>query len=109
MKPDNNVPGMPYNFDALPLLILPELWDEGKKVKGRGAWFVFLYTLSIVVFGIFAFIPVALYCFLGGSKISSIASLWFGFHFLAGGLTGFAVWRDFVRASRKLAAREKED
>lgn len=109
MRPDNYVTGMPYNFDALPLLILPDLWNEEKNVPWRGAWLVLLYTLSVFVFGIFAFIPIGLYCVLGRSNMSSIAALWFGFHFIGGILMGFAVWHDFVRARRKLRAQENAD
>ncbi len=50
MKPEPNVTGVPYNLDLLPIWIYPDLWNETKIVRLRGLWFVFLYTLSTLVF-----------------------------------------------------------
>jgi lysylphosphatidylglycerol synthetase-like protein (DUF2156 family) len=61
IKPDSNVPGAPYNFDAIPVWLKPVLWNETKNIRFRGLLFVLLYTLSAAAFAAIIFVPVGFY------------------------------------------------
>ena len=99
MKPDPDVSGVPYNSHAIPMWLYPDLWDEKKRVRFRGLWFVVLYTLSVLVFmgvvaillGLFFSRPIGL-------------MLWFVLIISApiGGIIGLANWWDFTRRCKKL-------
>jgi hypothetical protein len=102
LKPDSNSPGIPFNFDAIPLWLKPDLWDETKAVRCRGLFFVALYTLSAAVFVAIIAVPVGIYK--GKHMIGTTALIWLAFSFPGGILLGLAAWWDFVRASRKIAA-----
>ncbi len=94
MKPDPDVSGMPYNFDTLPMWLLPSLWDEHKKVRLRGLWFVLLYTLSFLVFGaLFAF-PLAI---IFGKPLIATTYVWLSLCVPSGIILGFLAWWDFTR------------
>ncbi len=102
MKPDSNPPGIPFNVDAIPVWLKPDLWDETKVVRCRGLLFILLYTLSVAVFvGIIA-IPVGIYK--GIHAAGTTALVWLAFSLPGGILVGLAVWWDFVRGCRRIAA-----
>jgi hypothetical protein len=100
MKADSNAPGSPFNFDFIPLLLYPDVWDETKVVKLRGLWFIFLYTLSTITFAACIFVPIA---FFKPWKTTLIIGLIFGLLF--GPFLGLAVWRDFANGKRKIKSK----
>lgn len=105
MKPEPNVTGIPYNFDLLAIWIYPNLWDETKRVRLRGLWFVLLYALSyLVFFSLFMFFGAILFSRPIGAMLyfSLIISL------PLGGIVGLANWWDFIRRRRKLLAEENK-
>ena len=104
MKPDSTAPGIPFNFDAIPIWLKPDLWDETKVVRYRGLLFILLYTLSAAACVAIIFVPIGFYK--GRYAMGTTALIWF-FLSLPGGLfVGLAAWWDFVRRSRLLAAAE---
>jgi hypothetical protein len=102
MKPSPNPPGIPFNFDAIPLWLKPDLWDEAKKVRCRGLLFVVLYTLSAAAFGAILFVPAGIYK--GKDMMGTTALVWLALSLPGGLVLGFASWWDFVRGCRKIAA-----
>jgi hypothetical protein len=99
MKPDLNVSGIPFNFDAIPLWPQSDLWDETKVVPYRGARFIFLYALSMAAFGTIIFVPIGFYFGKDGAGV--IASIWLIGSSVLGIPFGLAAWRDFIRRSRE--------
>jgi hypothetical protein len=100
MTPDCKVP--PFNLDALPLWLHPDIFDETKDVANRGGWFVLLYTLSMLLNSFFIFGPMALYMAFGGGNGMVVAlAIWVSASVPAGILIGLAVWWDYRRAARK--------
>ncbi len=101
MKPTVNYSGI--NFDAIPMWIYPDVWDENKPVKFRGLCFILLYTLSFSVFANLLFLPVGLY----HGKLN--AAIWIAATFgaITGVLGGVAAWYDFSKCVSKLKAAEK--
>jgi len=99
MKPDINPPGTFFNFDAIPMWIYPDVWDETKKVRFRGLWFVSLYALSFLVF-------FAMFMFLGGVIFSRSIGLMLWFALIigvpGGAIIGVGAWWDFTRRRKKL-------
>lgn len=99
MKPNGNVPGSPFDFDAIPVWIFPSLWDETKIVRFRGLWFVLLYTMSVLIYS-------ALFMTVIGLIFSRPTSLvlWFSQYIglPTGVIYGFATWMDFIRQRKKL-------
>jgi hypothetical protein len=90
MKPDPDVTGVPFNFDAIPMKLFPGLWDETKKVRMRGLWFILLYTFSTqIFFSIFMFFGVML-------LFSLIIGIPIGI------VIGLDSWWDFTRKCKKL-------
>ncbi|WP_157008431.1 hypothetical protein [Xenophilus azovorans] len=49
-KPASNVPGIPFNFDWIPLMLDPDLWELNKFVPLRRVKLVSFYALSMAVF-----------------------------------------------------------
>lgn len=104
MKPDADVTGMPFNFDAIPMWLYPDVWDETKQVRLRGLWFVLLYALSYLVFFSTLMIIGAL---IFSRPIWSM--LWFSLISVsAGSLMGLASWWDFTRRRKKLLLEEAQ-
>jgi hypothetical protein len=102
MKPDNKVP--PFNLDALPLWLYPDIFDETKDIANRGGWFVFLYSLSMLLNSFFLFGAIALYMAFGGRQnILVTLAVWLAVSIPTGILIGLAVWWDYRRAARKAA------
>lgn len=99
MKPDPDVSGVPYNFDTLPMWLLPSLWDETKQIRLRGLWFVLLYTLSTLVFGALFIFPLAL---IFSRPIVVMAWGWIFLCVPFGIINGLASWWDFTRRRKKL-------
>jgi hypothetical protein len=99
LKPDPDVSGVPYNFDALPMKISPDLWDETKRMRLRGLWFVLLYTLSVLVFGSLFLFPLAL---VFDKPIILTAWIWLSLCTPAGIILGCIAWWDFTRKCTKL-------
>ena len=99
MKPDPDVSGVPFNFDAIPMWLYPDVWDETKRVRLRGLWFVLLYTLSFLVFGaVFIFFIALIF----SKPINALVWYWLFSSFPLGGMIGLASWWDFMRRSKKL-------
>jgi hypothetical protein len=103
MKPDSNAQGSPFNFDAIPIWLYPDVWDEHKSVKLRGFWFLFLYTLSSLTFNGFIFLPIALF----SGNWHKVFLIWLMFGVVGGVIVGLAVWWDFTKRARKLKALDK--
>ncbi|WP_179106938.1 hypothetical protein [Variovorax sp. KK3] len=60
-NPEFNVPGFPYNFDAIPLWIEPDLWNLEVNVHWRRSKLVLLYGLSMIGMATAIFLPIFLY------------------------------------------------
>ncbi len=105
MKPDNNFP--PFHADAIPLRLLPDLWDETKILKYRGLKFIALYTLSMAINFLLVFIPIGIYVYFGRINglhmVVATIKWWLIISTPCGVLMGLAVWWDFTRECRKLA------
>ncbi|MFA5826738.1 MAG: hypothetical protein WC825_12320 [Gallionellaceae bacterium] len=101
MKPDPDVSGVPYNFDALPIWLFPSLWDETKTVRLRGLWFVLLYTLSFLVFGALLMFPLAIIL---SRPINAATGVWIVLCIPSGVVIGLFSWRDFAKKHKKLQA-----
>lgn len=105
MKPDNNAP--PFNVDAIPLRLMPDLWDEKKTIRYRGLMFITLYTLSITINFLLFFIPIGIYVYIGGTNglymVVATIKWWLILSIPMGVIGGLAAWWDFTRACRKLA------
>jgi hypothetical protein len=103
MKPVNHF--WPFNFDAIPLWLYPEVFDDTKEVAYRGGWFVFLYVLSAALNGLILFGPVGLYMATGNlhSVIATVA-IWLAISLPGGIILGLAVWWDYTREVRKKAS-----
>ena len=99
MKPDTNPPGTFFNFDAIPMWLYPDVWDETKRVRLRGLWFVLLYALSLLVF-------FALFMFFGAIIFSRPirSMLWFSLIIgvPGGAILGLSAWWDFTQRRKKL-------
>ena len=102
MKPDSNSPGVPFNFDAIPLWLKPNLWDETKMVRCRGMLFIALYTLSFSAFMAILAIPVGIYK--GVNETATTVLVWIAVSFPGGVMLGLAAWWDFTRARRRIVA-----
>ena len=100
MTPDGKVP--PFNLDALPLWLYPNISDETKEVANRGGWFVLLYTLSMLFNGLVVFGPIALYMAFGGWRGMVVTlAVWVTVSVPVGIIVGLAAWWDYRRAARK--------
>jgi hypothetical protein len=99
MKPDPDVSGVPFNFDAIPMWLYPDVWDETKQIRLRGLWFVLLYALSLLVF-------LALFMFFGAIIFSRPIGpmLWFSLVIgvPGGAILGLSAWWDFTQRRKKL-------
>jgi len=99
MKPTPDVTGVPFNFDAIPVWIFPDLWDETKKVRLRGLYFVLLYTISVLVF-------LAIFMLFGAIIFSRSIGLMLWFALIIslpiGGIVGLGSWWDFTQRRKKL-------
>lgn len=105
MKPDANVTGMPFNFDAIPLWLYPDVWDETKHVQLRGLWFVLLYSISFMVFfSAFMFVGALIF------SRSIWSMLWFALIISVPGgfIVGVASWWDFTYRRKKLLFEEAQ-
>jgi hypothetical protein len=99
MKPTPDVSGTPFNFDAIPMWLYPDVWDEAQQVRLRGLWFVLLYVLSTLFFTE----VIALILALVFSKSIVVMAVWgVGFGILGGVLIGLSAWFDFVHRRKKL-------
>lgn len=103
MKPDTDHSGAPFDFNALPMWIYPDAWDENKSVKLRGLWFILLYMFSTILFAGLIFVPIALYL----GKWSTAFVLWLLWGGAGGFAIGLAVWWDFTKRARRLKAENK--
>lgn len=99
MKPDMNPPGAFFNFDAFPLWVYPDMFNETKKVRFRGLWLVILYTLSFFIFSGLIFFPGAL---IFNKPLWTTTWVWFIFSAPLGFIFGLAAWWDFSKRSKKL-------
>lgn len=102
MKPDPAAGGYAFNFSAIPLWIKPDLWDETKKVRFRGLFFVALYSLSMAVFVAIMAVPIGIYK--GKDVVGTTAAIWLVLSLFGGIISGLGAWWDFARGSSKIAA-----
>lgn len=105
MKPPRDVSGMPYDFNAIPMWLYPDVWDETKQVRLRGLWFVLLYSISFLAFfSVFMLIGALIF----SRPIWSM--LWFALIISVpiGGISGLASWWDFTRLHKKLLLEEAQ-
>lgn len=87
-----------FSFNAIPIWLKPDLWNQEKLVPWRGFWFVLLYLIStLVFFGVLIFVSILL---VGYSEKVLIFFISIGC--VSGVLVGLASWWDFVKAFRKL-------
>ncbi|MES2741713.1 MAG: hypothetical protein V4754_12280 [Pseudomonadota bacterium] len=100
MKPDSNPPGSPFDFDAIPLWMKPDLWNEKKIVRYRGCYFIFLYSLSTLIFASFIFVPIGIYQ--GSNMIYTTIAVWICTSLPWGLIIGVLAWRDFAVKKRKI-------
>ena len=99
MKPPLDVSGVPFNFNAIPMWLYPDVWDETKQMRLRGLWFVLLYSLSALIFTCVVAISLAL-IFSKPMKVMAVVGLFFGG--LGGIVIGLSAWWDFTRRRKKL-------
>ncbi|WP_354352637.1 hypothetical protein [Variovorax boronicumulans] len=50
--PPTHVPGKPYHFFSIPLMIQPDLWDEKTSVIFRGVQFSVLYMIPVLIMSV---------------------------------------------------------
>ena len=103
MKPAPDVSGVPFNINAIPMSIYPDVWDETQKIRLRGLWFVLLYLLSFLVFGALFLFPLAL---IFGKPMLMTTWVWLFLCVPFGVIIGLAAWWDFTRKSKKLLAEK---
>lgn len=106
MKPDMNPPGAFFNFDAFPFWVYPDLWDETKKVRFRGLWFVILYTLSFSIFSGLILFPGSL--IFTNKPLWTTTWVWLYLFTPWGFFLGLAAWWDFTKRSKKLLEEKTE-
>lgn len=103
----------PFNFEAIPHWLEPELWDETKCVQHRGLKFIGLYTLSAAINSLIVFVPIFIYVGADGFKGVSvwwvIPMWWLLLSTPWGILIGLLSWWDFTRACRKLAKQKQKE
>ncbi|WP_143684645.1 hypothetical protein [Variovorax sp. KK3] len=103
-KPEINVPGVPYDFDAIPRWIEPNLWNLTSPVRYRRTKIAVLYALSCIGMGTTVCLPI--YLFLGiGNGFASGRALGIWFLWLVGVAIapayGLTVLWDFAKANRE--------
>ena len=95
----------PFNFEAIPYWLEPDLSDETKQVSYRAFKFVALYLLSTTINFLIVFVPIFIYVGLDGFKGVSawwvIPMWWLILSAPWGILLGLLAWLDFTRACRK--------
>lgn len=105
MKPDNSVPGYPFDFDAIPRWIEPDLFDFNASISWQKTKIISLYALSCAIGGAWGL-------FLGYLLIGLIHEftkewafaffvLWAIASAVLAPLFGFAAFWDFTKAKRK--------
>jgi len=94
MKPDGKVP--PFNLDAIPLWICPDLFDETKDVQYRELRIVSLYCVSMLAHELMIFGPLAIYMAFGqGNRAKGALLVWLAVGVPFGLLLGLGMWWDF--------------
>lgn len=108
MKADSNIPGYPFNFDAIPRWIEPNLLEFDARISRQKLKIISLYALSCVV-------GIGWGAILGGlvigmfNEFSTKSALvflvfWATLSAILGPLFGLAVLWDFTKAKKKHAA-----
>ena len=100
MKPNTTPPGAFFNFDAIPLWLYPDLWDENKVVSHRGIWLVSLYTISFLA--VFALVFGLIALFIGSQSFLTIFWIWLAVSTPCGLLSGIGALGDFSKRSREI-------
>lgn len=103
MKPPRDVTGMPYDFNAIPMWIYPDVWDETKQIRLRGLWFVVLDTISFLIFIAIFIFPGAL---IFDKSLIAAAWVWIFIGIPFGLISGLASWWDFTRLHKKMLLEE---
>ncbi|WP_143072460.1 MULTISPECIES: hypothetical protein [unclassified Variovorax] len=115
MKPDSNTPGYPFNFDAIPHWVEPELLDFNALIKFRKTKIVCLYALSCAIGGAWVIFLGYLLIGLLHEFTKEWAFAFFVFWAIASSifapLFGLAVLWDFTKAKEKyeITSAEKID
>ena len=101
MKIDSSFP--PFNTDAFPLWVRPDLFDETKEIAHRGWLIVGLYLASLLLNGLIICGPLAIYMAFGGFHGVVVSlSIWLIIFFPGGLVIGLAVRREFNMRVKKM-------
>ncbi|WP_143684644.1 hypothetical protein [Variovorax sp. KK3] len=103
-KPELNIPGVPYNFDAIPLWIEPALWDIATAVRFRRTKIAAFYCLSGIAATTVVCLP--MYLWLGisnGFSSTRALGIWlpWAMSIAFTPVYGLGVLWDFVKAKRE--------
>lgn len=97
----------PFNFEAIPHWLAPDLNDATKEINYRGLKFIAVNTLSVAVNFLLCAIPVGIYLYFYRVNelhiVISTIKWWLILSIPWGVMVGLAAWWDFTRAHRKLA------
>lgn len=99
MKPSKDVTGMPYDFNAIPMWLYSDVWDETKRIRLRGLWFVLLDTLSFLTFLAIFLFPGAL---IFNKPLVAAVWVWLFLGIPCGFISGLASWWDFTQRRKKI-------
>ena len=101
MKIDSSFP--PFNTDAFPQWVRPDLLDETKEIAHRGWLIVGLYLASLLLNGLIICGPLAIYMAFGSFRGVLVSlSIWLVIFFPGGILIGLAVRREFNVRVKKM-------
>lgn len=104
-KPASNAPGIPFNFDWIPLALEPDLWNLERFVPWRRTKMVSFYALSMAAFaGIICLVGYVGVCIKTGFDAAQTwvvpLALWGGGCFF-GVIYGLGVLFDFKKFKRQ--------
>ena len=96
----------PFNYEAIPHWLEPDLCDETKAIRFRFLKFIALYTLSVLANALIIYIPIVIYKCLGGlgglgglSGLKSLMLWWIILSTFGGVFIGMGGYMDFKRKS----------
>ncbi|WP_143042553.1 hypothetical protein [Variovorax sp. YR752] len=105
MKPDINIPGYPFDFNAIPLWIEPNLFKFDLLIPWRRTKIAIFYALSAAVGNglvfLLLFVLVGIVHSFEGKAALALFVIWAISSGVLAPLTGLAVLWDFTKAKRK--------